>query len=68
MLLVSGTDEREAMEKAKKLARDKQHSYQNPYKQQVSWKFVKLLELQEILDEELGEGVEVYSKFFDKRK
>src|SRR5712692_5598445 len=36
MLLVSGTNEREAMEKAKKLARDKQHSYQNLYKEQVS--------------------------------
>ena len=68
VLLVSGTNEREAMEKAKKLAWDKQHTYQNLYKEQVSWKFVKLLELQEILDGELGDGVEVYSNFFHKRK
>ncbi len=63
-LLVSAVNQRQAMEKARKLAKDRKLSYANIYGDQVSWRFVKLLELQEILDKGLGDGVEVYSKSF----
>jgi Domain of unknown function (DUF4288) len=39
----------EALRKAKKLAKQKEHSYKNVYGERVSWKLISAVALQEIL-------------------
>lgn len=65
-ILISALTEPEARLKAKRFAKASQHSYRNVYKEKVSWKFVELLELQEIISEKLGDGVEVYYRLFHR--
>lgn len=60
LILISARTEQEALLKAKRFAKAGQHSYRNVYKEKVSWKFVELQELQEIISEKLGDGVEIY--------
>ena len=67
-MLVSARSEREAVRKAAKLAKGNQHSYRNPNNELVAWKFVEVLEVEEILEGQLGDGVEVYSRCFTKLK
>lgn len=64
LILISARTEPEARLKAKRFARASQHSYRNVYKEKVSWKFVELQELQQIMSEKVGDGVEVYYKLF----
>jgi hypothetical protein len=64
LILISARTEPEARLKATKFAKESQHSYRNVYKEKVSWKFVELQELQQIMSEKLGDGIEVYYKLF----
>lgn len=65
-ILISARTESEARLKARKFAKASQHSYRNVYKEKVSWKFVGLQELQQIISEKLGDGVEVYYRLFHR--
>jgi hypothetical protein len=62
--LVSGLTLLEAREKAEKLAKQKQHSYKNVYGEHVSWKLVRFVGLQEMIDQKLVDGAEVHHQFF----
>ena len=66
LILISARTEPEAQLKARRFAKARQHSYPNVYKEKVSWKFVELQELQQIMSKKLSDGVEVYYKFFHR--
>jgi hypothetical protein len=40
------------------------HSYFNGYGQQVSWSLVRVVDVQEVLDQPIKHASEVYSRFF----
>ena len=65
--LVSASTKEEALQKAKKIAKDKEHSYENMHGERVSWRMARFEGVQEILDQRLVEGTEVHSRFFRGR-
>lgn len=50
LFLVQAVDHPSAISMAETIARAKQHSYENEKGQQVSWTFVRLVELTEMID------------------
>jgi hypothetical protein len=52
----------EASKKAKKLALSSENAYENFEGGDVSWHLVKVLEVQNLSEEELYDGVEVFSR------
>ena len=54
--------EEEAMTKAEEIGRGAEHEYSNEEGQTVVWRFVRVLEVQDLAGEELGEGMEVFSR------
>lgn len=58
----------EARKNALKIARKKQHSYNNVYKERVRWKFHRLLEVLHLIDQRLVPGAEVYWRLFKKHQ
>lgn len=62
-LLISAPDEDGAMEKALQIAKDRQHSYLNQYGATVSWKLKQVLEVKEIFNFELKDGMEIYHEY-----
>jgi hypothetical protein len=48
-------------DKAETIAREKEHSYENEKGQQVKWQFVRLIEIIEMIDQRLEDGVEIKS-------
>lgn len=65
--LVRGSDEEDAMTRALKLAESKQHSYLNQFDATVSWRFEGVIDLKEIFDFELKEGLELYHEYFGSK-
>ncbi|SFS31953.1 DUF4288 domain-containing protein [Marininema halotolerans] len=63
IILVKASDEHEAYEIAGKYARDDEFEYLNGFGEKVRVRFVTTLHAFEIFDQELGHGVEVYSRF-----
>jgi len=61
--LVSGFSLPEVRKKAKKLAKQKEHSYKNVYGERVSWRLVRFVAIQEIIERRLADGVEVHHQF-----
>ncbi len=61
--LVSGVTSSEALQKAKKLAKRKEHSYKNMYGEAVSWRLAKFVGIQETTDQKFKDGAEVYLRF-----
>jgi hypothetical protein len=61
--LVSGVTSSEALQKAKKLAKRKEHSYKNMYGQAVSWRMAKFVGIQETTDQKFKDGAEVHFRF-----
>jgi len=62
--LVSGLTPIQAHQKAKKLAKQKEHSYKNMYGESVSWRLAKFVEIQETTDQKFRDGSEVHFRFF----
>lgn len=58
----------EAMIKAVDLGKKEEHSYKNDQEQTVEWKFVEVLELQDIDVINGFDGLEVYSILFRKNE
>jgi hypothetical protein len=58
--LIRAPDAESAYERALTLGRDAEHSYENPYGQTCAWTFRGLKDLEEVIEDELGDGVEVY--------
>jgi len=59
--LVSAEDEPSAEAKAEVLARSKEHSYANAEGETVHWTFSRIERLREVMDDQLGDGTEVWS-------
>src|SRR4051812_45174254 len=58
--LIRAPDAEAAYERALILGRQDEHSYENPYGQTCVWTFKGLKDLQEVIKDELADGVEVY--------
>jgi uncharacterized protein DUF4288 len=61
--LVSGLTPSEARQKARKLAKQKEHSYKNMYGQLVSWRLARFVGIQEMIDRKCKDGAEVHFRF-----
>jgi hypothetical protein len=61
--LIRGSDEENAMARAQKLAVSKQHSYRNELGATVSWRLNEVVDVKEIFDFELKEGLELYHEY-----
>mgnify|MGYP003477929136 FL=1 len=55
-------DELRASKKAKKQAQSFENVYKNSEGGDVSWQFVKILEVQNLCEEEIYDGMEVFSR------
>jgi len=58
--LIRAPDAETAYERALALGREGEHSYENPYGQTCVWTFKGMKDLQEVIEDELADGVEVY--------
>jgi hypothetical protein len=61
LFLVRAVDHASAVTRADSIARAKEHSYTNEKGQQVRWRFVRLVELTEMIDQRFEEGAELKS-------
>ncbi|MGI8745812.1 MAG: DUF4288 domain-containing protein [Bryobacteraceae bacterium] len=61
LFLVFEIDEISASAKAEAIAREKEHSYQNQKGQRVTWRFVRLIEVKEMIDQRFEDGAEIKS-------
>ncbi len=52
-----------AAAKARKVARQSQHSYKNVYGEKVKWKLHQVLEIVEVMDRQVTDGTEIYYRF-----
>jgi len=60
--LVIADDESRACEKAEEFGKMTEHEYLNEEGSKVSWRFVRVVDVQEFCEEEFDDGVEVYSR------
>jgi hypothetical protein len=65
LFLVRATDHASASTRAEAVARAKEHSYRNEQGQQVTWTYVQLVELTEMIDQQFEEGTELKSTMTD---
>ena len=61
LFLVQAIDHPSGVTQAEALARAKEESYDNQYGQRVSWRFVRLVGLTEMIDQQFKEGAELKS-------
>lgn len=62
--LVQANNEEEARNKSEQLGRDEEHEYKNELNQAVSWRFIKIMEVQDLCEPSIYDGIEVYSRLF----
>lgn len=63
--MVRAGNESEAVKAAKKLAsKDMAVRYENEDGETVEWQFLRVLEVQDLCEEELEDGTEVFSRLF----
>ena len=60
-VLLADTDDA-ALKKAKELGMASEHSHRNSEGEQITWRFRYVAEVQELFEERLEEGVEVFSR------
>lgn len=68
LFLVSAEDLAAAKLKAEKLARAKRESYRNKYREKVTWRFVRLLDVRETIDDRFEDGAEIIARFSRRKK
>lgn len=63
--------EAESLESARQsaldLAKKAEHSYKNEQGEEVEWRFEELIEVQDLCEEQLYSGVEVFSRLFRRQ-
>jgi hypothetical protein len=64
IILINAESEEAAREEAERIAYSREHNYPNAEGREVRWKFVRVLESQDLCEEELFSGVEVHSRLF----
>ncbi len=57
-------DDKTAYQKALRIGQNAEHSYQNTYGETVTWEFVGLVQLDELMDESIEDGTEITSRLF----
>lgn len=62
--LVSAESEDEARKKAEAIGRNEEIAYSNADGETVTWHFLGVLEVQDLCESALYDGVEVYSRLF----
>jgi hypothetical protein len=65
--LLKADDDESANKKARKLAKNKQHSYSNPDGIRVKWVLERVVDVKQILAKKLSEGTEVYYEYFHRQ-
>ncbi len=68
IVLFRGDNEDEARKRARIHGESSQHEYKNASGKRVVWKFYDVLDVQELLDEQLRDGAEVFSGFLTKHE
>jgi hypothetical protein len=66
--LIQATDEEEAQARAEALGRAEEHSYANETGQLVYWRFIEVMEIQDLGEDEISDGIEVYSRLGYERE
>jgi hypothetical protein len=61
LFLVEARDHSTAVTKAESIARAKEHSYDNEKGERVSWNFIRLVDLSEMVDQDFRDGAELKS-------
>jgi hypothetical protein len=61
-VLIEGHSQHEARAKAAAKGESMNHSYANDTGEQVEWTFEAVLEVKETVDQELGNGAELYAR------
>lgn len=64
VVLLLAESEEHAREKAELWARGREHNYLNADGNTVSWTLETVVDVAEVLDDQLADGFEVYSRFF----
>ena len=64
--LLEAPDLAAAEGKAVLVGKESEHAYENEYKQVVRWRFRGVIELQDLCESQLSDGMEVFSKIFRK--
>ena len=64
IIVVQAHDEDHARQDAERLALNMQHSYPNDRGELVEWRFVRILEVQELAEDHIKVGTEVWSRLF----
>ena len=65
--LLKAADDQSSKNKARLLAKKKQHSYLNADGIKVEWVLEKVIDVKEIPDKQLSEGTEVFHKYSNRR-
>ncbi len=64
IILVESDSLANARQNALKLAKDSEDGYKNDQGERVEWEFQKLIEIQDLCEESLYSGVEVFSTLY----
>jgi hypothetical protein len=64
VIVVQEADEASARRAADRLARSMKHAYLNEQGESVQWRFVCILEFQDLCEERIESGTEVWSRLF----
>ena len=64
LIVVQETSEDRARQAAHQIALGMDHEYKNEEGELVQWRFVGILEVQDLCEEKLKSGTEVYSRLF----
>jgi hypothetical protein len=62
IVLVRATSEAAAARRAARVGKEREHGYRNEAGERVEWRFIKVLEVQDLVDESLEHGTEVWSR------
>ncbi len=68
IILIRAENEERAINIAENIGKSKEHYYMNKYGQTVFWKFLKVDEVKDIGEEEIGHGTELFYRFFMRDK
>lgn len=66
IIVIDAEDEQSAMVKAVAFGHEGQHSYKNAEQRDVTWRFVGVVEIQDLCEAHLASGTEVHSRLFRK--
>jgi hypothetical protein len=66
VILLECESQDRALEEAQRAGKQAEHEYQNRYGEQVTWEFVKVLDVCEPAISDFKHGTELYSRFLFK--